>query len=684
MGQIGLSGEVGKQEMAALKTTFRLLGLGVQRNKTLMPLVVLLAVCLLGRVSGAEYGGGTGIPDDPFLIYTAEQLNEIGADSENLNKHFKLMNDIDLGGYTGEDFNIIGTSYSHRFSGVFDGNGKRIHNFTYTSKDRDYIGLFGSVGRENALVKNLGLIDVNIDAGEGQNVGSLVGNLRRATVRGCYARGGSVSGDKDVGGLVGHIQESTITDSYAAVSVSGDQSVGGLAGNNWDFTVRFGEKSTNMISNCCSTGSVSGRIDAGGLVGGNHEGKIFNCYSTGNVFTDRDSGWVHGGLVGRNFEGTITNCYSTGNVSGATDVGGLVGHNNHSGTITNCYSTGSVTGRREVGGLVGSNFDGTVNTSFWDSQASGTSNMCGEQTRGTGCDDSKGRTTTQMQTGGTFLEAGWDFVNETANGSKDVWSICEGVDSPELVWQFITGDFDGDYRVNFVDFAFFAKRWLSSDSGFLGCRGADLTNDGKVDFNDLIEFASNWLAEGIPNSTAVICLTIDDFESYNDLDSGHPESNRIFDVWSDGYENSLTNGCVVGHTNPPYAERNIVYGGEQSMPYYYNAIFKVAKAELRLSPPQNWAETGAEVLSLWFHGDSMNGVTPMSVVLNGSAAVYHNEPEATRIRIWTEWIIDLQEFMGVDFANVSSIAICLGDQSNLQAGGTGKMFFDNIRLYGPD
>jgi len=648
-----------------------------------MTLFVLLAVCLLGRVSGVEFGGGTGIPDDPYLIYTAEQLNEIGADTENLNKHFKLMKDIDLGGYTGEDFNIIGTSFGNNFSGVFDGNGRRIHNFTYTSGERDYIGVFGCVRGENALIKNLGLIDANIDAGTGDNAGSLVGQLDRgAAVRGCYARGGSVSGNNDVGGLVGHVSEGTITYCYSSVSVSGRSNVGGLVGWNWDFTMRFGVKSTNKISNCCSVGSVSGRISAGGLVGFNWDGTITNCFSNGNV-SGSDSGWQIGGMVGRNNEGIIINCYSTGNVSGFLEVGGLIG-GNRDGTIIDCYSTGGVTGTREVGGLVGSNSEGTVSTSFWDRQRSGLNNMCGEQSTGTGCDDGSGRTTAQMQTGSTFLEAGWDFVNETANGNEDVWSICEGLSYPKLNWQFITGDFDGDYRVNFVDFAFFAERWLSSDSGFLGCRGADLTNDGKVGLDDLREFSSNWLAEGIPNSTAVLCLTIDDFESYNDLDPSDPESNRIFDVWSDGYDNLLTNGSVVGHNNPPYAERNIVYGGEQSMPYYYNAIFKLAKAELKLSPPQNWAETGAEVLSLWFHGDSINGVTPMSVVLNGSEAVYHNDPEATRINTWTEWIIELQEFMGVDLANVSSIAICLGDQSNLQAGGTGKMFFDNIRLYGPN
>lgn len=668
--------------MVASNTTLSLSGFHTQHSQSLISLVVIFAVCLLSQVTNAQFGGGTGTPDDPYLIYTAEQLNEICADSDNLNKHFKLMNDIDLGNYMGVDFNIIGTSFGNRFSGVFDGNGMRIHNFTYTSGDRDYIGFFGSVGGESALIKNLGLIDTNIDAGKGDTIGSLVGQLNKgAAVRGCYARGGSVSGNNDVGGLVGHVSEGTITYCYSNVSVSGRSNVGGLVGWNWDFFMRFGVISTNKISNCCSIGDVSGRISVGGLVGDNQEGKIITCYSTGNVMSDGDSGWQHGGLVGRNSEGIITNCYSTGNVSGASDVGGLVGHNARSGTITNCYSTGGVTGRRQVGGLVGWNWDGMVNTCFWDSQASGKSNMCGEQTEGTDCDDSNGRTTAQMQMVGTFLDVGWDFLNETANGTDDVWSICEGLDYPKLSWQFIIGDFDGDYRVNFVDFALFAEHWLSNEGGFLSCRGIDLTNDGKIGLDDLKEFAKNWLAEGIPCSTAVVCLTIDDFESYNDLEPGHPESNRIFEVWSDGYDNRLINGCVVGHNSPPYTERNIVYGGEQSMPYYYDALFKLAKAELRLSPPQNWAEIGAETLSLWFCGDPMNGVTPMSIVLNDSAAVYHIDPEATRIKTWTEWIIDLQDFIDVDLANVSSIAICLGDQSKLQAGGTGKMFFDNIRLY---
>ena len=42
-----------------------------------------------------------------------------------------------------------------------------------------------------------------------------------------------------------------------------------------------------------------------------------------------------------------------------------------------------------------------------------------------------------MQTAGTFLDAGWDFVNEVDNGTEDIWWILEGRDYPRLTWELI-------------------------------------------------------------------------------------------------------------------------------------------------------------------------------------------------------------------------------------------------------
>jgi len=94
----------------------------------------------------------------------------------------------------------------------------------------------------------------------------------------------------------------------------------------------------------------------------------------------------------------------------------------------------------------------------------------------------------------TFLEAGWDFVGESQNGTGNIWAICEGLDYPKLAWQFVIADYNGDGHTDFMDFCIFAQRWLGTDSSFwCGGGGTDLTNDGKVDFNDLKELAENWL-----------------------------------------------------------------------------------------------------------------------------------------------------------------------------------------------
>ena len=62
---------------------------------------------------------------------------------------------------------------------------------------------------------------------------------------------------------------------------------------------------------------------------------------------------------------------------------------------------------------------------FWDIDASG-QNTSAAGTR---------LTTAAMQRTDTFLEAGWDFVDETENGTDDIWWIVEGQDYPRLWWE---------------------------------------------------------------------------------------------------------------------------------------------------------------------------------------------------------------------------------------------------------
>jgi hypothetical protein len=180
-------------------------------------------------------------------------------------------------------------------------------------------------------------------------------------------------------------------------------------------------------------------------------------------------------------------------------------------------------------------------------------------------------------------------------------------------------------------------------------------------------------------------LIVDDFESYNDINEDEPGSNRIYLAWVDGYNNPAINGSVVGNLDPPFAEKTIVHEGNQSMPFAYNNAVGKSEATLTLTDMRDWTQEDVGILSLWFYGDTSNAAETMYVVLNSSAAISHDDPDAALINTWTEWTIDLRRFadQGVNLANVNTITLGLGNRSNPVAGGSGMLYFDDIRLYKP-
>ncbi len=180
-------------------------------------------------------------------------------------------------------------------------------------------------------------------------------------------------------------------------------------------------------------------------------------------------------------------------------------------------------------------------------------------------------------------------------------------------------------------------------------------------------------------------LVVDDFESYNDLDTTNPASNRIYLAWADGFDNPAINGSIVGYASAPFAEQAIVHSGNQSMPFAYDNAVGKSEATLTLTNQRDWTVKGVSTLTIWYRGGSTNAAEPMYVVLNGSALVSNNNPNAALTTSWTEWNIDLQAFadQGVNLANVTSITLGFGNRANPVAGGAGMVFFDDIRLYPP-
>jgi len=369
----------------------------------------VIGLALAGGVKEASaYSGGIGEPNDPYRIVTPQDLNDIGNHEEDWDKHFILVNDVNLAEYTCTQFKVIGkwldwynVSDNKPFIGIFDGNNHKIWNFTWSSIDQYGIGLFGYLGK-GGQIKNLGMENVDVNA----------------------------MGKLDVGGLVGNNEGGMITNCYVTGTVSGHSCVGGLVGANNLFT--------GTIINCYFRGSVSTDGLAGGLVGANWNAVIDKCFSSGTVAGAE----AVGGLVGDTDGGSITNCYSTSRVSGIESVGGLLGvAAGHGAIINECYSTGSVDAEEWFGGLVGYVFDSTVNSSFWDIETSSQLTSAGGEPK----------TTAEMKTIDTFIDVGWDFV--------ETWGIGEHQTYPYLKFA-PAGDLNHDKKVDFVDLSILASHWL--------------------------------------------------------------------------------------------------------------------------------------------------------------------------------------------------------------------------------
>jgi hypothetical protein len=173
-------------------------------------------------------------------------------------------------------------------------------------------------------------------------------------------------------------------------------------------------------------------------------------------------------------------------------------------------------------------------------------------------------------------------------------------------------------------------------------------------------------------------IGIEDFESYNDEEG---KGTRIYETWIDGLSNN--SGSTVGYltsAHGTFGETQIVHGGNQSMPLSYDNSLKYSQAERVLSPAQDWTRNGGKVLSLCFYGDPNNAVEQMYVKINGSRVVYDGDPAAITRGSWTRWSIDLAS-LGADLTHVTKLAIGFGDQANPRVGGSGRVFFDDIRLY---
>lgn len=352
-------------------------------------------------------GSGSGTSQDPYIITTCDQLEEItGHNTED----FKLDGPggiIDCtatsGWNEGDGFEPI----ANNFSGDFNGNSNTITGLTIHRGSTNNIGLFASIS-SGANIHDVTL--ANEDIIGSADVGGLVGYAENGITVTNVTTSGSVSGYNGVGGIIGSQDAENFDSPKMVVTLSGlhstatvhadDYVAGGLIG------YIYGEAHNNAIDISLSNSSHTGGLvdafgEAGGVVG---EAEVYNYSSqlATNTFSGLSSeGEVNtatsgsaGGIFGYFYLETqdtakmTTNVtdtsHTTGTVHSANDnAGGIFGYLEAESlgsqtmtlNVSDVHATADVSGQNYVGGLAGyftlyAENNGTIAGSFVDSSAS--------------------------------------------------------------------------------------------------------------------------------------------------------------------------------------------------------------------------------------------------------------------------------------------------------------------------
>lgn len=245
-----------------------------------------------------SFAGGTGTQDDPYIIVTANQLNNI---RNNLDKHFKQIKDIDLNDLkvkldpieanwepVGHDFPVN----PGPFTGNYDGMGFEIQNMVVVSEIDGYSGFFAVISE--ATIKNIVFRNAQIDC-DASYSGIFAGYIYNSIIDNIIIKNSSISKSTYIGGFVGYTDSSTITNcKIQDTRLEADPDSGGfyLGGFVADAGATWFENCT--ITNIQITGSNSSQM-IGGFVGSSSISGFKNCSFEGTI--DAKGTYV-GGFVG--------------------------------------------------------------------------------------------------------------------------------------------------------------------------------------------------------------------------------------------------------------------------------------------------------------------------------------------------------------------------------------------------
>jgi len=275
---------------------------------------------------------------------------------------------------------------------------------------------------------------------------------------------------------------------------------------------------------------------------------------------------------------------------------------------------------------------------------------------------------------GSFVEGPTGTYTMTASGA-DIWNV-NGVEADEFhfAYKMLTGTGSIIARVDSVE--------NTNDWAKAGVMIRETLDTDSAHAFACITPANGVASQGRPDTGAASVNT-------NQTGIAAPYWVKL--------ERSISGLFTVSHSANGSAWQPVTGATPQNIPMGSNVYIGLAvtshDAALTCQAVFSKVTTIGTISQQWAHQDigiTSNDVEPLYVTVSNSAGpvavVTYDDPAAAQIDTWTEWIIPLQAFadQGITLTNIDRIAIGLGSRDNMTIpGGSGKMFFDDIRLYGP-
>ncbi|MGB2022028.1 MAG: LamG-like jellyroll fold domain-containing protein, partial [Flavobacteriaceae bacterium] len=429
------------------------------------------------------------------------------------------------------------------------------------SKREDIGGLFGEVD-SFATIVNCNVSNTTITVTKWEDVGGFAGRMYRPTLLKnsrvesvtIQVNNGSNS-YYNFGGFSGSLSSARRSNNFVVEDISVSNSTINTSFKGYRIGGLFGSLSSSDIRRSGVNSSTITLIEyySGGFAGNMSDVVIDQSFVRGTLIIPNTTDYYYyfGGFTGRpDGNSVIRNSYVNANIdlrrnhNDAIAYGGGISGKSENTDYINVYRAGNLyvndNSTNLIGGFLGDHETGTTyQNSFWENTRTNITNAEDQTWSEHNHVFPDGKSKTEFQNKNTFESAGWDFENETANGTEDFWAVDESNlfndGFPYLLWEatlfkpkspIITRTLVSlDNTTVTVDFSSQVYGGVSTSTSVLELDDFTLEIEG----GSAQLVASTPTSITVSNSTVVMGIALDGIPDGYEVLTVSPNPNAIFD-----------------------------------------------------------------------------------------------------------------------------------------------------------